>query len=189
MSSTINNKKNYIIGFLIIAVSVFLDIISKNYIVNNYVEHGPPTKHLGGFLHIHLVYNRGGVFGIGQGYKNIFLILSIVVLALMIGYYIYEKNKSTMFTITMSLIVSGAIGNILDRLIPLMVSENTTGFLASFYDRKGVVDFISVDFIDIIMKRWPSFNVADSVVVVGAFLLVIVFYKEEKKRKEAEEGK
>jgi signal peptidase II len=114
-------------------------------------------------LRIALVYNRGGVFGIFQGYKNVFLIISIFVLILMIIFWIVEKKKSRIFNITMALIISGAIGNIIDRFIP---------------GREGVVDFISIGVDGI--YRWPSFNVADSCIVVGAILLIFVFYKGDK---------
>ncbi len=139
--------------------------MTKFLIVRNY-GFGDRTDFLNGFLRIALVYNEGGVFGILQGHKNLFLIVSIVVLALMIVYYFFEKNKSLLFNTSMALIVAGAVGNIIDRLVP---------------GRPGVVDFISIGVDGV--YRWPSFNVADSSIVVGAFLLIVVFYKEELKRK------
>ena len=157
--------KKKIYPFLIIFTFLALDVITKYFIVKN-VSYHDRIDFLGGFLRITLVYNEGGVFGIFQGYKNIFLIISIVVLLVMIGYFYYEKNKTMLFNTSMSLIISGALGNIIDRLIP---------------GRPGVVDFISVGVDN--FYRWPSFNVADSSIVVGAFLLVIVYYLEEKKRK------
>ncbi len=161
--------KKYIIGALLIAGLTPLDQYTKMLIVDN-LSDGSRLSYLGGFLKIVLVYNRGGVFGIFQGYKNVFLILSIVVLILMIAYFVYEKHKTMPFTIAMALIVSGAVGNIIDRLIP---------------GREGVVDFISVG---INQYRWPAFNVADSSIVVGAALLIIAFILEEKRRKSAEEN-
>lgn len=152
----------------ILVATLILDIWTKTLIVQN-LNYYDRIDFLGGFLRITLVYNKGGVFGIAQGYKNVFLVISIVVLAFMVGYYIYEKNKTRLFSICMALIVSGAIGNIIDRLIPA---------------RPGVVDFISVGIDGV--YRWPAFNVADSCIVVGAFMLVIVFYQEEKRRREDE---
>ena len=106
-----------------------------------------------------------------QGHKNLFLVVSIIVLALMILYYLFEKNKTILFSISMACIVSGAVGNIIDRLVP---------------GRPGVVDFISVGVDGV--YRWPSFNVADSSIVVGAFLLILVFYREEQKRRSTQES-
>jgi len=77
-----------------------------------------------------------------------------------------EKQKSMLFCSSMALIIGGAVGNITDRLVP---------------GRPGVVDFISIGVDGI--YRWPSFNVADSSIVVGAFLLAIIFIREEMRRK------
>jgi len=159
----------YLLPLGIITAILALDVVSKYFIVQNY-GFGDRSDFLNGFLRVALVYNEGGVFGILQGHKNLFLIVSIIVLALMIIYYFFEKNKSLLFSTSISLIVSGAVGNIIDRLVP---------------GRPGVVDFISVGVDGV--YRWPSFNVADSSIVVGAFLLILVFYREEMKRKKEAE--
>ncbi len=158
--------KRYAQSAGIIFFILILDIITKQLVVN-YLGYSSRLDYLGGFIRIALVYNKGGVFGIMQGYKNLFLVVSIIVLIMMLVYYYFEKNKTTLFTLSMSFIVAGALGNIIDRVIP---------------GRPGVVDFISVGVDGV--YRWPSFNVADSSIVVGAFILVIVFYLEEKRRKD-----
>ena len=162
-------KKN-ITALAIIGVTLILDVLTKNYIVEN-LHLYERRDYLDGLLRITLVYNQGGVFGILQGYKNMFLVVSVIVLLLMIGYFLYEKNKTLLFTMSLSFIISGAVGNIIDRVIP---------------GRPGVVDFISIGVDGV--YRWPAFNVADSAIVVGACLLVIVFYQEEKRKKAAESG-
>jgi signal peptidase II len=161
--------KRNITALCIIASTLFLDVITKIFIVDK-INLYERYDYLGGFLRITLVYNQGGVFGILQGYKTMFLVVSLIVLVLMIAYFFYEKNKTVLFTVSLSLIISGAIGNIIDRLIP---------------GRPGVVDFISVGIDGV--YRWPAFNVADSAIVVGACLLVIVFYQEERRRKLVEQ--
>ena len=158
--------KKYLTPFLIFAVSLGLDAYSKYLVVKSIPLYSyDKLSYLGDFLRIVHTQNTGGVFGMFQGNKMVFLILSSVVLLLMVGYYIYEKNKTNLFNIAMAFIVSGAIGNIIDRLIA---------------GRAGVVDFISVGFGN---TRWYAFNIADSAIILGAFLLVVVFYIEEKKRK------
>ncbi len=160
--------RNYGLPLAIIAVILTLDIVTKHIIVRDF-SFGERADFLGGFLRLALVYNEGGVFGILQGHKNLFLVVSIIVLILMMLYYLFEKNKALLFGVSMACIMSGAVGNIIDRLIP---------------GRPGVVDFISVGVDGV--YRWPSFNVADSSIVVGAFLLILVFYLEERKRKSRE---
>ena len=170
--------KQWLIPLSVGIITLGLDILTKylveakfycrccdNAITTNLSQ---SAEFLGGFLRIHLVHNKGGVFGIAQGYTNIFLIVSIIVLILMIIFWIYEKNKSMVFNVTMSLIISGAIGNIIDRIMP---------------SREGVVDFISIGVDGV--YRWPSFNIADSCIVVGAILLIIVFYRNEKLERQA----
>lgn len=160
--------RTYGLPLAIIVVILTLDTVTKQIIVRGF-SFGERADFLGGFLRIALVYNEGGVFGILQGHKNLFLVVSIIVLALMLLYYLFEKNKSVLFSVSMACIMSGAVGNIIDRLVP---------------GRPGVVDFISVGVDGV--YRWPSFNVADSSIVVGAFLLILVFYREERKRKSQE---
>lgn len=164
-------RQIYALG--IIAFSLTADIISKNFIVDHFTR-GERLDYLAGYLRITLVYNQGGVFGIAQGYKHYFLVISIIVLFFLLGYYAYlffkEKLDSKYMLITLSLIISGAIGNIIDRLIP---------------GRIGVVDFISIRITS--NFRWPAFNVADSVIVVGAIMLIIYIYREERKEKKKKE--
>jgi signal peptidase II len=167
--------KKHITALAIIASTLTFDVITKMLIVKHFCAPDVfvfnsgcfhELNYMKGFIRLSLVYNQGGVWGIFQGYKTVFLIISIVVLSIMVGYYFYEKNKTWLFTLAMSFIVSGALGNILDRLMK---------------DRKGVVDFVSLGVDG--FYRWPSFNVADSCIITGAFLLVIVFYRDERLKK------
>jgi signal peptidase II len=139
-----------------------LDILSK-YIVEARIGLYDKINVLGSFVQLTKIYNRGGVFGIMQGHQQFFLIVSVAVLILLFLFYLFEKNKSYPFIFAMGLIFSGAVGNILDRLM----------------GKPGVVDFIYVGVEKI--YKWPAFNVADSSIVVGAILLIIVFYRQEKK--------
>jgi signal peptidase II len=154
--------KRHILAGLAGLAALAADIVTKQLIVNN-LSYYDKIDFLDGFFRITLVYNRGGVFGILQGYKNMFLVFSLIVLLIMIGYYIYERNKPLLHLLALACIISGAVGNIIDRLVP---------------DRPGVVDFISIGVDGV--YRWPAFNIADSVIVVGAALLVLMLYREEK---------
>ncbi len=118
------------------------------------------------FTHI---YNRGIAFGIasdnGASWKgSLILIFSICA---MIAILILEwawKGKSSLIDIALGIIFGGSIGNLIDRV------------------RKGAV----LDFIDVHWKRlhWPTFNVADMAVTIGAFLILwhILRDKEEEKK-------
>lgn len=153
-------RYKYLTGIAIVTTTFILDVITKYLVITSLME-GEKIDFLGGFLRITLTYNEGGVFGILQGYKHIFLGVSIIVLIIMVGYFFYEKNKTWLFTTAMSLITGGALGNILDRLVP---------------GRRGVIDFISLGFDS--FYRFFTFNIADSAIVVGAALLIIVYYRD-----------
>ena len=161
--------KKYIYTASIFVVSLLLDIITK-YLVLVYIPEHERINIFGSFVQLTLVFNRGGLFGILQGYQTMFLVVSIIVLVFIVLFFIWEKNKSMLFCMSMALITSGAVGNILDRII----------------GRKGVVDFINVGITENL--RWPTFNIADAVIVAGAFLLFIVFFRDEKRRKAAEKA-
>jgi len=156
--------KKHILPALVIAAAFIADLVTKN-LALKHLGFYDRFDFFGGFVRFDLTYNQGGVFGIMQGYKNFFLIVSIIVLLIMVAYYFYEKQMPGLFRIAMALIIGGAAGNIYDRLIP---------------GRPGVVDFISVGVDGV--YRWPTFNIADAVIIAGAVLLVIVVYMEDKKR-------
>jgi signal peptidase II len=155
--------KKHIIPLITLLAVFIADAVTKKIAISS-LGHYKTFDYLGGFLRFDLTYNRGGVFGIMQGYQHMFLIVSIIVLIIMIFYYFYEANMPQLFRIALACIIGGAAGNIFDRLI--------TG-------RPGVVDFISIGVDGV--YRWPTFNIADMLIIAGACLLVIVVYREDKK--------
>ncbi|MGL4368575.1 MAG: signal peptidase II [Spirochaetota bacterium] len=156
------NLYTYLTTAGVFALFLAADILTK-YLVETNVGLYQRIDVLGSFVQITKIYNRGGVFGIMQGHQMFFLIVSLLVFLLLLLFYVFEKNKNYSFAVAMGLIFSGAIGNILDRLM----------------GKPGVVDFVYIG--DDSIYRWPAFNVADAAIVVGAFLLIIVFYLQEKK--------
>ena len=156
--------KKHIIPAITVAAALAADIFTKKLALAK-LGYFNTVDFFGGFLRFDLTFNQGGVFGILQGYKTFFLVVSVAVLVLMVVYYFYEKNMPGLFRVAMGLIIAGALGNIIDRLVP---------------GRIGVVDFISVGVDGV--YRWPTFNVADMVIVCGALLLVFVVYREDRKK-------
>jgi signal peptidase II len=105
--------------------------------------------------------NKGAAFGILQGKLYFLTIITIIVVGGMIFYIIKYKPSEKLIRISFSLIISGALGNLMDRMV-----------------YKYVVDFISVHYKDI--YYFPVFNIADVMVVVGTALLAFYLLKEEK---------
>lgn len=103
--------------------------------------------------------NRGAAFGIFQNKVLLLAIVTLSVIGALIFYVIKFKPTSKLFKISLALVVSGALGNLYDRVI-----------------YKYVVDFILVHYKE---HYFPTFNVADMLVVVGTGLLALCILKED----------
>ena len=136
-----------------------IDVLSNNQIINVISD----------VLRFRLIYNTGGVFGIFQGNPLIFHFLTGIAILFLITYFIKTPEKNDLFIWAVSLILGGAFGNFTDRFF-----------------RPGVVDFIDMG---IGSARWPTYNVADSCISIGAVLLAISFYQMEKQAKLISEQK
>ena len=133
------NVKYYVLGLLL----VVLDQATKILFYEKNIDFG--------IIAITFLRNTGISFGLFQGSNNIIAVISILVL---IGLWYYRaefRGKETWLL----LIVSGIIGNFIDRIM------------------RGYV----IDFID--LKFWPVFNLADSYLFIGVIALIIVTLKEE----------
>lgn len=107
-------------------------------------------------------HNTGAAFGMFQNGSLAFTILAFIVIAAILYYYPQIESEGWMFRLALGLQLSGAIGNLLDRL-----TQNGK-----------VTDFISVG-------TFPVFNVADSSISVGTALLILGVYLSERKQKQA----
>lgn len=161
-------KKYYII--LLTILPLVLDIITK-YIIRTSMYLGESIPVINGFFNIVYVLNPGAAFSIlhdmNEAYRRTFFIsVASVVLVLLIYFFIKEKRPVTLAGT--ALIISGAIGNLIDRI------------------NIGKV----VDFLDFYIKsyHWPAFNVADICVTVGAGLLIldIIFLTKNQKKENTE---
>ncbi len=149
------------------AFVVLFDQITKYWIKSNYmVNTSQPV--LGDFLKITFVENPGMAFGIHVGeYLPLITILSVFAIGLVIYYMYQERHKRLILRLGLALILGGAVGNMIDRILMMVTPEK----------HAGVVDFIDVGFRH---YRWYIFNVADSSVTVGITLILIYsfFIKE-----------
>ncbi|HOD18526.1 MAG TPA: signal peptidase II [Candidatus Cloacimonadota bacterium] len=113
---------------------------------------------LGNLIMLTHVQNTGAAFSLSLGDPNLnrwfFIIMTIFALAFVV--YLMYKSTNRLQQISLSLIIGGALGNLLDRIL--------FGY---------VTDFIDVDFPDFIMQRWPIFNLADSSVFIALCLLIL----------------
>jgi signal peptidase II len=141
----------------IAAAVIAIDQIIKNVMVKA-LKSGPIAV-IKNFFNLVYVENYGIAFGMFRN-KTIFFIITQCIISVLIAFVIYKfRDKSISVTICLSLILGGAIGNLIDRI------------------RLGyVIDFMSFTIFP------PVFNIADSAIVVGAILLslILVFNKEIK---------
>lgn len=135
----------------IIVVLVVLDQLSKYWAAATLLQNGPIPL-IEGVFELHYTENRGVAFSMLQDQRWVFIPVSIimtVVLVVMLMRSPMRKNK--WFCASIVLVIAGAIGNLIDRML--------LGY---------VIDFLYFSLID-----FPIFNVADCFVVVGAILLFV----------------
>ena len=141
-------KKGVLIPLISILV-IILDIITKAIIVNKVAYN--EIINVIPFINIVHIKNRGAAFGMFAGLGNVFFVIVSIIAVLFILYYLKSVQKR-LEIISLSLVLGGAVGNLIDRV------------------RFGEV----TDFIDIYVNNWhwPSFNVADSALTVGIILFL-----------------
>lgn len=136
------------IRYLLIVVIVLLDQITK-FSVRGLMYIGESIPVVEDIFHITYVQNRGAAFSLFSGSGVMLIIIPIAALSLAIWYM--EKHKGEHWTLTFSLclIISGGLGNLIDRVF--------MGFVTDMFD----------------FRIWPVFNVADIAVCLGAGFLIL----------------
>ena len=147
----------------ILVLGIVLDQISKALAVK-FLSIRATLPLWEGVLHLTYVENRGAAFGMLKNHRWVFLVFSTLAILLLAAYlfrgvsYLSEKNEAGVYPpiaplggVALSLIVSGGIGNMIDRI--------ALGYV--------------VDFIDVRLINFAVFNIADSFVTVGAVLLAL----------------
>jgi signal peptidase II len=156
-------KKPPYTGLLVAIIVFVLDQVSKYGFFALLENHGTYLSVLP-FFNLVQVYNPGISFGIGQNLVYSHLFFSLLALFI-VGVLLYwlRKETHTLSAIALGLIIGGAIGNIIDRLL--------IGAVMDF------LDFHAYGY------HWPAFNLADSTIFVGVVLLVFFSPSSKKKGK------
>ena len=141
---------------------ILLDQITKVILI------GKNTTVIPNVLNFTYTENTGVAFGIGANNLILIIIVNIVVLGIIIK-FIKERKEQVNFSILISLILilSGGIGNLIDRIV------------------RGYV----IDFIDINVFNFPNFNIADISISIGIISLIFILCNSILKEKKAEEEK
>ena len=149
-------SKKYKTLLLIIVGMVFLDQATKLYIDSNMELH-QSIQVIKNFFQITYIRNSGAAFGILSGFKSpwltlFFVLISVVAIGIIMFYYYKTPENQRLTLVSFALIMSGAIGNFIDR---------------AFYGE--VIDFLYFHWYQ---HYWPAFNVADSCITIGVSLLL-----------------
>ena len=143
---------------------VVTDIVTKYLAHTLIVPFRMPREIFGDAVRLTLVYNPGAAFGFHVGPFSRWVFLILTVLALWVLGKLYRETPPTALirALALGLVCGGALGNLINRI----------------WSSAGVVDFIDVG---IGAARWPTFNVADVGVSIGAFLLAWVLWGEDRR--------
>jgi signal peptidase II len=172
-------------GYFALAAGVFiLDQLSK--LASDYWLRGrPPVAILPGWFNLVYSRNRGGLFGYfgawPEPWRTVTLtaipLVAVVAIALFLA-RTDEPDRSTLAGLAM--ILGGAAGNLLDRV----VRSEVVDFLDVYVSSPGLAEWFLDKFGT---AHWPTFNLADSAIVVGSCLLILdIFRPEPKPRADAD---
>ncbi|MBQ6293881.1 MAG: signal peptidase II [Lachnospiraceae bacterium] len=152
-------------GILAPLFMIAVDQVSKYLAVKN-LKGAAPQEFIPGILGFSYVENRGMSFGLLQGQRWLFIVITVLVCLFLILVYfrIPEKKRFNALSVCVLFIFSGAIGNFIDRL------------------RQGYV----VDFLELRFMSFPVFNIADCYITWTTVVLIclLLFYYKENELKE-----
>lgn len=151
-------KKEILSLFLIL--SLFgCDRLLKNYILN--IKNLSLIDYNFFKFNLYLSFNENIAFGIPINKLLLYFVTTIIIGILLYLIYVFSQKKQYNLVLVIILILGGAVSNIMDRI---------------YY--KAVVDYLDFRFWDFI---WPTFNIADAMIVSGALIWLYIDYKESKK--------
>ena len=147
------NYKKYLKYLLLVSIIFILDRLSKLYILNLAENTNLVDIYVNSYLNLYLVWNKGiafGLFSFDENYFYNFITILIIIVTFVILIMIYKANDFKVYFLL--LIISGALGNLFDRL---------------YYT--AVPDFIDFHINEI---HWFIFNVADIFISIGVICLI-----------------
>lgn len=144
---------------IIIILGIFLDRSTKLWALET-LRGNDGIVIIKNFFSFDYLENRGAAFGILQGRVSVLTIVTSCVVVALIIYLFKYSPKSKLMKYSLALIISGAIGNLYDRIV-----------------YQYVVDFILLHYKDV--YYFPTFNIADMLVVFGTAIMAIFLLRED----------
>jgi signal peptidase II len=159
-------RRKYWVLLVICFTVLLLDQWTKHLIQARLIFH-QTIKVIPGFFNLVYVTNTGGAFGIFGGERGglgsiLFVVVSLVVIGCILFFFVRLKGDEKTLSLSLSLVLSGAVGNLIDRL------------------QYGEV----VDFLDFYLfsYHWPAFNIADSVICIGIGLTALELLIQDRRK-------
>ena len=157
---------SYILAIFCAAAFLGIDQITKHFVSATF-ELGESREFLNGFIDLVYIHNRGGAWGI-MYCKTVVLVIITAIMLMVCTFVLIKMRENKLLFWAVSLILSGGIGNMIDRIF-----------------RDGnVVDFLHFEF----FPTFPVFNIADCAVVIGAGLLILYYIIDMVKEKKNNEN-
>ena len=152
------------------AAIVVSDVITK-LLAESLLARRLPLAVIGDWVQLRLVYNQGAAFGLDVGENSRWVFFGLAVVALVVlGSMVRSTRVGDWFRLlALALVCGGAAGNLIDRI----------------RSGQGVVDFVDIG---VGGWRWPTFNVADSAITVGAIALALSLWQEGRTHQRAKEA-
>jgi signal peptidase II len=161
------NQREQIIRFLPLRRAALVCLVSSSVVLSDQITKSIAVHRLGlhesfpvvqGLFHFTLVYNTGTAFGLFRDMTLAFILVTVAAVFFILSTLFFQKDTklATAETIALSLVLGGAVGNLIDRV------------------RLGHV----IDFLD--FRVWPVFNVADSAITCGAIVLGIFILRSSR---------
>lgn len=145
--------------FIWVILFLLIDQISKG-LINLNMDLNQSIEIIPSFFNLTYVHNTGAAFSILMGGRWFFIIAAIIALNVIFIFFIKEKQLKTIETITYALLISGIIGNLIDRVL--------YGYVMDFLD------------FNILGYNFAIFNLADSFIVIAVVMLIILVLGEKK---------
>jgi signal peptidase II len=153
------------------AAVVVADLVTK-VLAESALAPARPIPLIGDYVQLRLVFNQCAAFGLCLGTYSRWIFFGLAVVALLVlRAMVRSARPGDRFRIvSLALVCAGAVGNVIDRI----------------RSPRGVVDFVDVG---IGSARWPTFNVADSAITVGAIALAVSLWLEGRAQERAKEAR
>lgn len=154
-------RKRFVFWRTLLLVAL-IDVATKEWARHQLLPEHMPRALIGDLLRFTLVYNPGAAFGlhVGDHSRWVFMALTIGAIVILSRLYVNTRPHDGMRVLALGLVMGGAVGNLVNRI----------------WSARGVVDFLDVG---VGSYRWPTFNVADIGVSLGAAFLAWALWKEE----------